>query len=122
MASSKSSNDSSSSSSARACGSFRHLVADCPDSWENMASVNVVGDDVHPLFKWLAGARYCDVQFVNVFVLCLLLLNFSRNQRWCCVWKNRKAEKNSCHSFVDKIEHRSDDARLQFNYNLIKIS
>ena len=29
----------------RACGSFRHLVADCPDSWENMASVNVVGDD-----------------------------------------------------------------------------
>ena len=24
-----------------ACGSFRHLVADCPDSWENMKSVSV---------------------------------------------------------------------------------
>ena len=32
------------------CGSFRHLMAQCPDSWENMAStnkVNVVDSATH---------------------------------------------------------------------------
>ena len=30
----------------RSCGSFRHLVADCPDSWENMATrVNITEEE-----------------------------------------------------------------------------
>ncbi len=28
----------------KSCGSFRHLVAACPDSWENMAKVNVADE------------------------------------------------------------------------------
>ena len=29
----------------RACGSYRHLIAECPDSWENKGHVNVVEND-----------------------------------------------------------------------------
>ena len=29
----------------RACGSYRHVVAKCPDSWENLKSVNIVNSD-----------------------------------------------------------------------------
>ena len=25
----------------KSCGSFRHLVAECPDSWENLSKVNI---------------------------------------------------------------------------------
>lgn len=31
----------------RACGSYRHLLRDCPDSWENMSKVNVTESDEH---------------------------------------------------------------------------
>ena len=29
-------------SDGQTCGSYRHLMAECPDSWENMRRVNVV--------------------------------------------------------------------------------
>ena len=29
----------------RACGSYLHLIAECPDSWENKGHVNVVEND-----------------------------------------------------------------------------
>ena len=29
----------------KSCGSFRHLVANCPDSWENLAKVNISESD-----------------------------------------------------------------------------
>ena len=29
----------------QACGSYRHLIAECPDSWENEGHVNVVEND-----------------------------------------------------------------------------
>ena len=29
----------------KSCGSFRHLVANCPDSWENLAKVNITEND-----------------------------------------------------------------------------
>lgn len=31
------------------CGSFRHLLQDCPDSWENMAKLNISDDDNNTL-------------------------------------------------------------------------
>lgn len=31
------------------CGSFRHLLQDCPDSWENMAKLNIRDDDNNTL-------------------------------------------------------------------------
>ena len=29
----------------KSCGSFRHLVANCPESWENLAEVNITEND-----------------------------------------------------------------------------
>ncbi|ESO92681.1 hypothetical protein LOTGIDRAFT_175676 [Lottia gigantea] len=29
----------------KSCGSFRHLIAQCPDSWENLARVNVTNEE-----------------------------------------------------------------------------
>ena len=29
----------------RACGSYRHLIADCPDSWENKGHVNITEEE-----------------------------------------------------------------------------
>ena len=29
----------------KCCGSFRHLIADCPDSWENMAKLSITDDE-----------------------------------------------------------------------------
>ena len=40
------------------CGSFRHLLSDCPDSWENMASANLAEDMQN--FK-AEDANVCDV-------------------------------------------------------------
>ena len=34
----------------KACGSYRHLMAECPDSWENMRRVNVVEEENVVLF------------------------------------------------------------------------
>ena len=34
----------------RACGSYRHLMKDCPDSWENKRRVNIVDDENAVLF------------------------------------------------------------------------
>lgn len=34
----------------RLCGSYRHLVAKCPDSWENMSKVNIVEEENAILF------------------------------------------------------------------------
>ena len=35
------------------CGSFRHLLASCPDSWENMEGVKVSKDEVVPKgYSW----------------------------------------------------------------------
>ena len=31
----------------RSCGSYRHLVAKCPDSWENMSKVNNTETEEH---------------------------------------------------------------------------
>ena len=31
----------------RACGSYRHMLADCPDSWGNLAKVNITETDQH---------------------------------------------------------------------------
>ena len=31
----------------RLCGSYRHLVAKCPDSWENLAKVNITEEEEH---------------------------------------------------------------------------
>lgn len=28
----------------KSCGSYRHMIGDCPDSWENMAKVNITED------------------------------------------------------------------------------
>ena len=29
----------------RSCGSFRHLVAKCPDSWENLSKVHITENE-----------------------------------------------------------------------------
>ena len=34
----------------RVCGSYRHLMKDCPDSWENIKKVNIVEDENVVLF------------------------------------------------------------------------
>jgi hypothetical protein len=34
----------------RSCGSYRHLVAKCPDSWENLAKVNITEEEHTVLF------------------------------------------------------------------------
>ena len=34
----------------KCCGSFRHLVANCPDTWENQPKVNVIEDEHAVLF------------------------------------------------------------------------
>ena len=34
----------------RVCGSYRHLMKDCPDSWENIKKVNIVEDENVELF------------------------------------------------------------------------
>jgi len=34
----------------KSCGSFRHLIGECPDSWENLAKVNMVEDENVVLF------------------------------------------------------------------------
>ena len=34
----------------KSCGSFRHLIGECPDSWENLAKVHVVEDEHFVLF------------------------------------------------------------------------
>lgn len=34
----------------RSCGSYRHLVADCPDSWENLNKVNITEEEHVVLF------------------------------------------------------------------------
>lgn len=31
----------------RSCGSFRHLIAKCPDSWENLSKVNIAEKEEH---------------------------------------------------------------------------
>ena len=56
----------------RACGSFRHLMKDCPDSWENMAKANITeglssrhryGEDNIVLFT---GARKQEIDQLGV--------------------------------------------------------
>jgi len=31
----------------KSCGSFRHMIANCPDSWENLAKVNIAEEEEH---------------------------------------------------------------------------
>lgn len=42
----------------RSCGSYRHLVADCPDSWENMAKVNITVKEHVVFVYWLQQTRF----------------------------------------------------------------
>ena len=37
-------------STCKSCGSYRHLLPACPDSWENMAKVNIAGEEHAVLF------------------------------------------------------------------------
>ena len=30
----------------KACGSFRHMLPECPDSWENMQKLNIRDEDM----------------------------------------------------------------------------
>ena len=34
----------------KSCGSYRHLLPECPDSWKNMSKVNVVEEEHTGLF------------------------------------------------------------------------
>lgn len=31
----------------KSCGSFRHVIANCPDSWDNLAKVNIAEEEEH---------------------------------------------------------------------------
>ena len=42
----------------KACGSYRHLMWECPDSWENLRKVHVVEDENVVLFTGYNKARY----------------------------------------------------------------
>ena len=43
-----------------ACGSYRHLLADCPDSWENMSKTNVTEILTNPVL--FTGNNIADVK------------------------------------------------------------
>ncbi|VDI76728.1 Hypothetical predicted protein [Mytilus galloprovincialis] len=35
----------------RSCGSYGHLVAKCPDSWENLSKVNITEEEEHAVYS-----------------------------------------------------------------------
>ena len=43
----------------KSCGSYWHLVANCPDSWKNMAKVNIVKDENIVLFTGFQKEEVC---------------------------------------------------------------
>ena len=45
----------------KCCGSFRHLVANCPDTWENQPKVNVTEDEHVVLFTGYNKDKNCQV-------------------------------------------------------------
>ena len=44
----------------KSCGSYRHLVAECPDSWENMEKKNVSKNDLNLMFPCVKGGICSD--------------------------------------------------------------
>ena len=45
----------------RVCGSYRHLMKDCPDSWENLRRVNIVDDENAVLFTGYNKDEICQL-------------------------------------------------------------
>ena len=44
----------------KSCGSYRHLVAECPDSWENMEKKKVSKKDLNSMFPCVKGGICSD--------------------------------------------------------------
>jgi hypothetical protein len=50
----------------RSCGSYRHMIKDCPDSWENMAKASVnISDKIHDLPEGNSGQEEHVVLFTG---------------------------------------------------------